>query len=119
MVCNYVNRSGATIDTSQVAQAYALAVGVSCSIAIGARRLVESGPPWVKRLGMAVPYAAVVSAGAANVAFTRMPELRDGVPITAPTGRLRHEQARRAVAVTNTVLSRNMLPLFRCCCRRC
>ena len=27
-----------------------------------------------------------MSAGAANVAFTRMPELRDGVPITAPDG---------------------------------
>ena len=114
VVCNYVNRSGATIDTSQVAQAYALAVGVSCSIAIGARRLVESGPPWVKRLGMAVPYAAVVSAGAANVAFTRMPELRDGVPITAPDGTpLGTSKLAAQSAVTNTVLSRNvLLPIF-------
>ena len=32
VMCNYVNRSGASVDTSQVASAYALAVGVSCSI---------------------------------------------------------------------------------------
>lgn len=86
VMCNYVNRSGASVDTSQIAQAYGLAVGVSCSIAVGARKLVEAGPPWVKRLGIAVPYAAVVAAGSANVAFTRMPEMQDGVPISAPDG---------------------------------
>ena len=60
VMCNYVNRSGATVDTGQIAQAYGLAVGVSCSIAVGARKLVESGPPWVKRLGIAVPYACLL-----------------------------------------------------------
>ena len=45
VMVNYVNRSGASVDWSQVGQAYALAVGVSCSIAVGARKLVESGPP--------------------------------------------------------------------------
>ena len=40
-MCNYVNRSGATIDTSQVAQAYGLAVGVSCSIAVAELWLYE------------------------------------------------------------------------------
>jgi len=86
VMCNYVNRSGASVDVSQVGQAYALAVAASCGIAVGAGKLVANGPPWVKRLGIAVPYAAVVSAGAANVAFTRMPEMQDGVPITAPDG---------------------------------
>ena len=62
VMCNYVNRSGATVEWSQVGQAYALAVGVSCGIAVGARKLVEAGPPAVKRLGIAVPYAAVVLA---------------------------------------------------------
>ena len=110
VMCNYVNRSGATVDTSQIAQAYGLAVGVSCSIAVGARKLVEAGPPWVKRLGIAVPYAAVVSAGAANVAFTRMPEMQDGVPISAPDGtNLGTSKAAAQSAVVNTVLSRNLL----------
>merc|ERR1719487_2838537 len=50
VMCNYVNRSGASVDTTQVATAYALAVGVSCTIAVGAGKIVSSGPPWVKRL---------------------------------------------------------------------
>ena len=81
VMCNYVNRSGASVDTAQIAQAYGLAVGVSCGIAVGARKVVESGPPWVKRLGIAVPYMAVVAAGASNVGFTRLPEMQHGVPI--------------------------------------
>jgi hypothetical protein len=110
VVCNYVNRSGASVDASQLAQAYGLAVGVSCSIAVGARRLVERGPPWVRRLGLAVPYAAVVSAGAANVAFTRLPELQHGAPIAAPDGApLGTSAAAARSAVLNTVLSRNVL----------
>jgi len=110
VMCNYVNRSGATVDASQVAQAYGLAVGVSCTIAVGAGKIVQSGPPWVKRLGIAVPYAAVVSAGAANVAFTRMPEMQSGVPIAAPDGtQLGVSKAAAQSAVVNTVLSRNLL----------
>lgn len=98
-----VNRSGASVDASQIAQAYALAVGVSCSIAVGAGKLVASGPPWVKRLGIAVPYAAVVSAGAANVAFTRMPEMQSGVPITAPDGtQLGESKVRRRARIDGT-----------------
>ena len=67
--------------SSACSQAYGLAVGVSCGIAVGARKLIESGPPAVKKLGIAVPYAAVVCAGGANVAFTRLPEMQTGVPI--------------------------------------
>jgi len=110
VMCNYVNRSGATVDTTQIAQAYGLAVGVSCSIALGARKLVEAGPPWVKRLGLFVPYAAVVSAGTANLAFTRLPEMRAGTPITAPDGTpLGVSQAAARSAVANTVVSRIVL----------
>mmetsp|Transcript_535 Transcript_535/g.1505 ORF Transcript_535/g.1505 Transcript_535/m.1505 type:complete len:356 (-) Transcript_535:161-1228(-) len=110
VMVNYVNRSGASVDWSQVGQAYALAVGVSCSIAVGARKLVENGPPWIKRLGIAVPYVAVVSAGAANVGFTRLPEMQGGVPITAPDGTpLGVSKAAAQSAVINTVLSRNLL----------
>jgi len=107
VMCNYVNRSGATIDTSQVAQAYGLAVGVSCSIAVGARKLVESGPPWVRRLGIAVPYAAVVAAGGANVAFTRLPEMQHGVPVADAEGnKLGVSTAAAKTSVAMTVASR-------------
>ena len=110
VMCNYVNRSGAAVDTAQVAQAYGLAVGVSCSIALGARRLVEAGPPWVKRLSIAVPYAAVVSAGASNLAFTRLPEMQAGVPVAAPDGTpLGTSKAAARSAVASTVISRIVL----------
>jgi len=110
VLCNYVNRSGATVDTSQLAGAYALAVGVSCSIAVGARKLVEAGPPMVKRLSFAVPYAAVVSAGSANMFFTRLPELQEGVPISAPDGTpLGTSRAAAQSAVANTIASRILL----------
>ena len=110
VMCNYVNRSGASIDTSQVAQAYALAVGVSCGIALGARKVVESGPPWVKRLGIAVPYAAVVAAGASNVAFTRLPEMQDGVPVADHEGNTLGVSKKAAVtSVGLTVASRNVV----------
>jgi len=113
VMCNYVNRSGATVEWSQVGQAYALAVGVSCGIAVGARKLVEAGPPAVKRLGIAVPYAAVVLAGGANVAFTRLPEMQDGVPIADADGNvLGVSKAAAVTSVTKTVLSRNVcLPI--------
>ena len=60
---------------AELAQAYGLAVVSSCTIAIGASRLVSKGPSFIKRLGVAVPYVAVVTAGAGNVAFTRWPEV--------------------------------------------
>ena len=111
--CNYVNRSGASVDWAQLAQAYGLAVGVSCGIAVGARKLVEAGPPAVKRLGIAVPYAAVVCAGGANVAFTRMPEMQTGVPIADEEGTvLGISKAAAVTSVTKTVMSRNVcLPI--------
>jgi tricarboxylate carrier len=110
VMVNYVNRSGATVDAGQVAQAYGLAVGVSCTIAVGARKLIQSGGPGIKRLGIAVPYMAVVSAGAANVGFTRLPEMQNGVPIAARDGtHLGVSKAAAQSAVVNTILSRNLL----------
>lgn len=133
VLVNYVNRSGASIDSSQVAQAYALAVGVSCGIAVGARKLVQSGPPLFKRLGIAVPYAAVAIAGSCNLAFTRMPEIQQGVPVADHEGRAlgvskaaavssdgppsclwsRRTPRAQVSSVTKTVLSRYIiLPVF-------
>lgn len=109
-MANYVNRSGATIDTGQVAQAYALGCGVSCAIALGAGKVVRAGPPWVKRLGIAVPYAAVVTSGGVNVAFTRMPEMRQGVPIADPEGvELGLSKQAAITSVAMTIASRSVV----------
>jgi len=113
VLCNYVNRSGASIDATQVATAYALAVTVSCGVAVGAQRLVQSGPPIFKRFRLGVPYAAVVCAGSANLGFTRLPEMQSGVPVRAKDGTpLGLSQAAAKSAVASTILSRIvMLPI--------
>jgi len=109
-MANYVNRSGASIDTTQIAQAYALGCGVSCGIAVGAGRLVQSGPPWVKRLGVAVPYAAVVASGGVNVAFTRMPEIHQGAPIADREGNhLGHSRSAAVTSVAMAIASRSVV----------
>lgn len=107
---NYVNRSGASCDSSQLAQAYFLACSVACGIGVGAARLVERGPPWIKRLGILVPYTAVVAAGAANLALTRLPEIRSGAPVFSLEGDALGSSSRAAVQSTKQVLmSRIML----------
>merc|ERR1712151_1349641 len=75
VVNNYVNRSGATVDWSALLQSYGLAVTASCSIALGANKLMEVVPS-LQVMGPFVPYLAVISAGSANVSFTRMEEWR-------------------------------------------
>lgn len=73
VVNNYVNRSGATVDWADLLQSYGLAVGASCSIALGAKKLIGAVPA-LQVFGPFVPYLAVISAGSANVSFTRMEE---------------------------------------------
>merc|ERR1712187_801461 len=73
VVNNYVNRSGAQVDWSSLLQSYGLAVTASCGIALGAKQLIVAIPA-LSVAGPYVPYLAVISAGSANVSFTRMEE---------------------------------------------
>merc|ERR1712060_593351 len=43
VVNNYVNRSGASVDWAELLQSYGLAVGASCSIALGAKKSHRRG----------------------------------------------------------------------------
>merc|ERR1712226_939421 len=61
---NYVNRSGATVDWSSLLQSYGLAVTASCSIALGAKKLIAAVPA-LQMFGPFVPYLAVIAAGTA------------------------------------------------------
>lgn len=107
VMVNYVNRSGAECDWQEMGQAYGLAVGVSCSIAIGAGKLIKSGPPIIKRLGLAVPYLAVISAGGTNVAMSRMPEMQKGVTVVDKEGNaVGISKAAAIESVKFTILSR-------------
>merc|ERR1719373_474118 len=87
VINNYVNRSGATVDWSALLQSYGLAVTASCSIALGASKLIEAVPA-LQMFGPFVPYLAVISAGTANVSFTRMEEwYGSGVSIVDEEGK--------------------------------
>jgi tricarboxylate carrier len=121
MVNNYVNRSGATVDWSSLLQSYALAVTASCSIAVGAGKLIAAVPA-LQVMGPFVPYLAVISAGSANVSFTRMEEWKGkGVSIVTEEGQdLGLSLAAGQMGVMQTVLSRScflpiapmVLPIF-------
>ncbi|KAI0128754.1 Tricarboxylate/iron carrier [Xylariales sp. AK1849] len=73
------------LSWGKVAQSYFLAVGASCSVAVGLNSLV----PRLKRLspgtrtilGRLVPFAAVASAGALNVFLMRGEEIRTGIDV--------------------------------------
>ncbi|KAL1901265.1 Sideroflexin FSF1 [Ceratocystis pirilliformis] len=73
------------LSWGQVAQSYFLAVGASCTVAVGLNKLVprlrgiSSSTRMV--LGRLVPFAAVASAGALNVFLMRGEEIRRGIDV--------------------------------------
>lgn len=110
---NYVNRAGATVEWGSLGQSYAMAVTASCSIALGAKKIIAAVPA-LQMFGPFVPYLAVISAGTANVSFTRMEEWQGkGVSISDADGKelgmsLKAGQA----AVLQTVVTRScFLPI--------
>jgi len=91
-------------------------VTVSCSIAVGAGKLLKAYPR-LQAFGLFVPYFAVISAGTCNVGFTRMDEIRNGIFVSDADGKVvgRSVAAGRA-AVVKTVTTRSwFIPLFSLC----
>lgn len=83
---NNANANKSTpLSFSKITQSYFLAVGASCSVALGLNALV----PRLKRVSPAtktiltrlVPFAAVASAGALNVFLMRGEEMRKGIDV--------------------------------------
>jgi tricarboxylate carrier len=110
---NYVNRSGATVDWSALLGSYALAVTASCSIAMGAKKLIAAVPA-LEAAGPFVPYLAVISAGSANVSFTRFEEWNGkGVSVVDTEGKdLGLSRKAGQQSVLQTVVSRScFLPI--------
>ncbi|EJT72547.1 sideroflexin-5 [Gaeumannomyces tritici R3-111a-1] len=70
---------------TKMAQSYFLAVGASCSVAVGLNSLVPRlrslQPSTRVVLGRLVPFAAVASAGALNVFLMRGEEMRRGIDV--------------------------------------
>ncbi|KAK4987772.1 Sideroflexin FSF1 [Elasticomyces elasticus] len=73
------------ISTSTMVKSYFLAVGASCSVALGLNALVPRlkrlSPKTKMVLGRLVPFAAVASAGALNVFLMRGEEIRKGIDV--------------------------------------
>jgi len=110
---NYVNRSSLDVNWEGLLKPYVLAVTVSCSIALAARRALVTVPS-LARLGIFVPYFAVISAGACNVAFTRMDEWAGrGICIFSPEGQeLGMSKMAGQQAVLKTIATRSVcLPI--------
>lgn len=83
---NNANANKSTpLSVSKITQSYFLAVGASCTVALGLNALV----PRLKRVSPAtktiltrlVPFAAVASAGALNVFLMRGEEIRQGIDV--------------------------------------
>ncbi|KAI1073848.1 Tricarboxylate/iron carrier [Whalleya microplaca] len=83
---NAANANKSTpLSWSKVAQSYFLAVGASCSVAVGLNSLVPRlrrvSPATKAVLGRLVPFAAVASAGMLNVFLMRGEEMRTGIDV--------------------------------------
>lgn len=83
---NSANANKSTpISTSTMVKSYFLAVGASCSVALGLNALVPRlkrlSPAARTTLGRLVPFAAVASAGALNVFLMRGEEIRTGIDV--------------------------------------
>ncbi|KAI1406652.1 Tricarboxylate/iron carrier [Hypoxylon fuscum] len=83
---NYSNANKSTpLSYSKIAQSYCLAVGASCSVAVGLNsivsRLKRFSPSTKLVLGRLVPFAAVASANLVNVFLMRGEEIRTGIDV--------------------------------------
>ncbi|CAK7215569.1 Sideroflexin FSF1 [Sporothrix bragantina] len=116
---NNANANKSTpLSYSKLAQSYFMAVGASCSVAVGLNslvpRLTRLSPSTRLVLGRLVPFAAVASAGALNVFLMRGEEMRTGIdvyPVGAEgsdekTESLGHSKKAATLAVGETALSR-------------
>lgn len=108
------------LTTKQLITNYTLAVSASCSVAIGLNsivpRLKSLSPSTKMVLGRLVPFAAVVSAGIANVFLMRSEEIKHGITVfDKETGKELGESKKAALyAVGETAASRviNATPIM-------
>eukprot|EP01133_Synstelium_polycarpum_P015226 gene15226-18017_t len=88
---NHANRNASnTLSDRQVINAYASAVGISCSLAVGlgaaVNKLKIPNPAVMSGLKMMVPFTAVTSAGIANVLIMRGNEMTAGIEVKDKDG---------------------------------
>ena len=107
------------LSYSKLAQSYFMAVGASCSVAVGLNslvpRLTSLSASTRLILGRLVPFAAVASAGALNVFLMRGEEIRTGIDVypvagegadVDPSTSLGRSKKAATIAVGETAVSR-------------
>lgn len=107
------------LSYSKLAQSYFMAVGASCSVAVGLNslvpRLTSLSASTRLVLGRLVPFAAVASAGALNVFLMRGEEMRTGIDVYPVAGEgvdvdastsLGRSKTAATIAVAETAVSR-------------
>lgn len=104
---NYANRNASNaMSNEQIAMSYATAVSVSCSVALGMRKLIDTAFATFREsvkhtIRMFIPFTAVSIAGVANVCIMRQNEMKEGIQIRDSEGRTLGNSAvagKRAVA---------------------
>nr|CAB3266022.1 sideroflexin-2-like [Phallusia mammillata] len=102
---NYTNRNAASETTTrQMMFAYVTATSTALGVALGLNAYSKRAPPIVARW---VPFAAVASANAVNIPFTRQSELIEGVTITTEDGEVLGKSKKCArKGISQVVLSR-------------
>lgn len=98
MAINSANANKSSpLSTSELAKSYLLAVGASCSVALGLKallpRLKRLSPATRATLGRLVPFAAVAGAGALNVFLMRGQEIRTGIDVFPVKGASENEKS--------------------------
>ncbi|KAJ9667199.1 Sideroflexin FSF1 [Coniosporium apollinis] len=95
------------LSTSTLIQSYLLAVGASCSVALGLNALVPRlkrlSPAARTTLGRLVPFAAVASAGALNVFLMRGEEMRRGIDVFPALSSRSSKEAGKADASASSI----------------
>jgi len=98
----------------KIGAAYAGAVTVSCSIALGLDRVVQrlkTPGVWGALARVLVPYTAVATAGCANLLFMRANEMQTGVGVETESGEsVGISKSAAKKAIFQTCLTRIVLP---------
>mmetsp|Transcript_29188 Transcript_29188/g.66154 ORF Transcript_29188/g.66154 Transcript_29188/m.66154 type:complete len:323 (-) Transcript_29188:87-1055(-) len=110
-VVNYTNRNASSnITNEMLAQAYFLATGSSCVVAVGLNKMIAKSPTLSKGIiGRFVPLIAVASANCVNIPLMRQVELKEGIMVADAEGKELGKSKNAAVAAVGQVIPSRVL----------
>ena len=118
-VCNGAIDPFASCEIGSLATGYGVAVGVACTLAVGAAAALRHLKPTPAMASIAkfAPFPAVAGANIANVVVMRREELTDGIPVFAANSSdvgdpvlVGHSQVAARQALMDTCITRVAIP---------